>query len=129
MLKRETPIQNAIRLRAGELGVHLFRNNVGACEDKSGRIIRYGLANDSKAMSDAIKSADLIGWTPCGRFLSVEVKHAGFKMPKAPKGRLAAQVKWGELIVAAGGVAGIVCSVEQFEQLLRDHGCGYVFKR
>ncbi len=77
-----------VRLRAAELGYHLFRNNVGQLLDKEGRPVRFGLANDSKALNKALKSGDLIGWetitiTPdmvgqrVARFLSVEVNAGG----------------------------------------------------
>lgn len=63
---KEAAVQTAVRVRAGELGIRLWRNNVGACTDQTGRMIRYGLANDSAQMSKRIKSGDLIGWMPCG---------------------------------------------------------------
>lgn len=60
----EAAVQAAIRVRAGELGVRPWRNNVGACTDATGRLIRYGLANDSAQMQKRLKSSDLIGWLP-----------------------------------------------------------------
>lgn len=118
-MKSEAAIQNDVRKRAGELGIHLFRNNVGACEDaKSGRIIRYGLANDSAAMNKALKSGDLIGWLHDGRFLSVECKHEGWKLPRTPSAREEAQMRWVQMIRNAGGVAGFVASVADFDNLV-----------
>lgn len=60
----EAAVQERIRLRAGELGIHLFRNNVGVAETENGRPIRYGLANDSAQLNKRLKSADLIGILP-----------------------------------------------------------------
>lgn len=118
-MKSESVVQAEVRARAGELGIHLFRNNVGACEDaKSGRIIRYGLANDSAAMNKRIKSGDLIGWTPRGRFLSIECKHEGWKPARTPNDRETAQIRWREMVRQAGGVAGFVTSVADFDRLV-----------
>ena len=52
--------QQRIRLEAPHHGVRLWRNNVGALPDKYGNLVRYGLANESKAMNKKLKSADLI---------------------------------------------------------------------
>lgn len=60
----EAAVQTAIRIRASELGIRLWRNNVGACVDETGRLIRYGLANDSAQMQKRLKSSDLVGWVP-----------------------------------------------------------------
>ena len=68
MSASEAAVQTAIRVRAAELGVRPWRNNVGACVDDTGRLIRYGLANDSAQMQKRLKSSDLIGWLPVGIF-------------------------------------------------------------
>ena len=117
-MKSEAMVQAEVRKRAGELGIHVFRNNVGACEDSTGRAIRYGLANDSHQLSKRLKSSDLIGWTKDGKFLSVECKHEGWKMTGRPSDREAAQLRWISMVKNAGGVAGFVQSVEDFERLL-----------
>lgn len=54
--------QSLVRLEAANKGVRLFRNNSGAFKDDTGRVVRYGLANESKAINDVLKSPDLIGW-------------------------------------------------------------------
>ena len=56
--------QSQVLLEAPRVGARLWRNNVGACEDKTGRIIRYGLANESKQQNAICKSSDLIGIKP-----------------------------------------------------------------
>lgn len=61
---KETPVQQRVRIEAGRLNVLLWRNNNGACYDATGRLIRYGLGNDSKQANDEMKSSDLIGITP-----------------------------------------------------------------
>jgi hypothetical protein len=81
----------------------LFRNNVGAFRDLTGRWIRTGLA---------VGSADLIGIRRDGRFLSVEVKTG--------KARLTAdQRAWAEMILRFGGIAGVAHSVEEALALIR----------
>jgi hypothetical protein len=44
----ESVVQQRIRTEIARLNIDLWRNNSGACEDKTGRVIRYGLCNDSK---------------------------------------------------------------------------------
>lgn len=110
----EAAVQAQVRLEATEKGVKLWRNNVGALPDESGRLVRYGLANDSKELNKVIKSGDLIGWrsvliTPpmvgsrIAQFVSRECKEFGWRY--TGKGREPAQLKWAELIIAAGGDA------------------------
>lgn len=110
----ESRQQSLIRLRAAELGMHLWRNNVGALEDKRGIPVRYGLANESKKQNKELKSGDLIGWEPVlikpemvgqwiARFLSVEVKeelwvYTGDEHEQA-------QLAWAQLVNSRGGRA------------------------
>ena len=110
----EAAVQQQIRLEAARHGVALFRNNNGACMDEGGRLIRYGLANDSAAMNKSLKSHDLIGVTPhvvtvadvgstVGIFTSIEVKRAGWKFTGTVREK--AQLAWGKLIIKLGGRA------------------------
>ena len=110
----EAAVQQQIRLEAARQGAALFRNNNGACMDEGGRLIRYGLANDSAAMNKALKSHDLIGITPhivavadvgstIGVFTSIEVKRAGWKYTGTIREK--AQLAWGKLIIKLGGRA------------------------
>ena len=109
MANLETTLQQEIRLA---LGTHpqtrLFRNQCGALPDpRTGRLVTFGLARGS---------ADLIGWrtitvtqamvgTRLAVFTSIEVK--------VPTGRVRPeQQAWLEAVQGAGGVAGIVRSVE-----------------
>ena len=117
----ETGVQAAVRAEASQRGHRLFRNNVGAGTVlESGSFLRWGLANDSKAVNEKIKSADLIGWqaltiTPdlvgarVAQFLSREIKHPGWKYTGTDREK--AQLKWALLVLAAGGNAGIVTGV------------------
>ena len=64
-LMSEAEIMRRIQVALVKQGCRLFRNNVGLFETKDGRKLRTGLC---------VGSADLIGWTPTGQFLAVEVK-------------------------------------------------------
>lgn len=97
----EARIQSAVRLEAARKGYRLWRNNKGVLLDKRGVPVRFGLANDSKAVSDTWASADLIGWSPTGQFVSVELKAPGGRVSKA-------QENWAALVRAGGGIALIV---------------------
>jgi hypothetical protein len=112
--KSEAWAQSAVRLEASQKGVTLFRNNVGALLDSRKRLVRYGLANDSAAMNDAIKSADLVGLRPVvirpehvghvlGQFVSRECKAPGWAY--GGDEHEAAQLAWANLINAKGGDA------------------------
>lgn len=118
-MKSEAAVQAEIRVRASELGVHLWRNNNGACTDETGRVIRYGLGNDSPQISRRLKSSDLIGWTSTGRFISPECKREGWVYRPGTNERDDAQYAWIQLVRAGGGLAGFVQSVEDFENLLK----------
>lgn len=110
----ENRVSSAVRLEASYRGdIVLWRNNVGALKDETGRLVRYGLANDSKAINDRIKSADLIGiyrrrieprdvGQVIGQFLSVETKRDGWRY--AGTDREAAQCAWAAGVLAWGGV-------------------------
>jgi len=112
--KPEATVQREVRLEAARLDKLLFRNNRGAGKMESGNFVRYGLANDSKKLGDAVKSADLIGIervviTPemvghfIGRFLSVEVKAENWRYTGTPEE--VAQVSWATTINHYGGRA------------------------
>lgn len=116
----EAGVQSAIRLEAAQKGVLMFRNNVGAYEDNTGRWIRYGLANESAQMNGKIKSGDLIGVRPVlitndhvgsliGQFVSREIKRPDWNYLGTPAER--AQLRWIEVISAAGGDACFTNSV------------------
>lgn len=110
----EAAVQSRIRQAAPRLGLHLWRNNVGAGRSEEGQFMRWGLANDSKQLNEVIKSGDLIGArtrvvTPdmvgsvIAQFLSLEVKRYGWKYTGTP--REVAQLNWIDHINAIGGEA------------------------
>lgn len=110
----EGAVQTRIRLEASRKGLRLWRNNVGATPTEDGGFVRYGLANESKQMNDAIKSSDLVGIRPVriegfhvghlfGQFVAREVKAADWHYTGTK--REAAQLKFLELVLSLGGDA------------------------
>lgn len=134
-MSSESANQNHIRRVLHDRGDRLFRNNRGALLDKRGKPVRFGLANDTVAEGEALKSADLIGWevvlvTPdmvgtfIARFKSIEVKPTGWKPPapgplKDTRGKLTAyghyvgQRAWADLVNDEGGIAGFMIDPDE----------------
>ena len=109
----EAGVSQRIRLGFGQRGGMLWRNNVGAFKDETGRWIRYGLANESSQMNLFVKSSDLIGIQPIkitaehvdtmiGQFVAIEVKAPGWTYSGSK--RELAQHKFHELVVSRGGI-------------------------
>lgn len=123
-LAGEARVQSLVRLEAAQAGVWLTRNNVGATLDPdTGRLIRYGLANESKQQNQRVKSADLIGFrkrvilpadvgTVIAQFVSRECKAEGWKY--SGTGREAAQAAWRDFINTNGGDAAFVSGPGSF---------------
>jgi len=119
---REGWVQGQVRMRAPYVGMHLWRNNVGALKDERGVPVRYGLANDSKQLNDRIKSGDLIGIrrvtiTPAmvghviGQFVSRECKAPGWRYTGTPREK--AQLAWASLVQLNGGDAGFIANPDE----------------
>jgi hypothetical protein len=112
-----------IRQEASNYGAVLWRNNSGAFKDAKGRLIRFGLANDSAVHNKKKKSSDLIGLAPDGRFLAVECKKSGWKYTGTEEER--AQKEYLDFVNERGGIA-FFCSnskkfVDIFKKLGHDH--------
>jgi hypothetical protein len=111
---KEQPILKRILLACSRGRSRLWRNNVGQLQDARGQWVRYGVANPG--------GSDLIGWnsveiTPdmvgcrVAIFTAFEVKSA--------KGRVRPeQQAFIDNVKAAGGIAGVVRSVEEAKSLL-----------
>lgn len=110
----EKHVQDMIRCVSGaHEHAYLWRNNVGATQTPDGRMIRYGLCNESKKLNQRFKSSDLIGGTPVtvtadmvGKrvmiFTAVEVKKADWK-PGSDTQRERGQLRFINAVRAAGG--------------------------
>lgn len=116
----EARVQSLVRLAAPSRGMMLFRNNVGVLTNERGVPVRYGLANDSKALNANLKSSDLIGWrtltiTPemvgkgVAQFVSIECKEASWRR-RAGDEHEAAQERWLTLVNSHGGYGKFVTS-------------------
>lgn len=110
----EAEVQQQIRLRAQQHGTPLLRNNSGATFDENGRMVRYGLGNDSSRLNEVFKSPDLIGIWPViitpehvgrtlGVFFGVECKPTGWKFRESDK-RAVAQKNFGDWVINHGGL-------------------------
>lgn len=113
ILTSEAAVQQSCRIQASEMHGRLWRNNVGAGKLDNGAFVRWGLANESKAMNDKIKSADLIGIKPVlikrehvgtiiGQFWSVECKEPKWRFSPIKN---KAQADWALLVQSLGGCA------------------------
>lgn len=129
-MSSEAVIQQQVRLAFASVGP-MFRNNVGACEDKTGRQIRYGLGNDSVQLNREIKSSDLIGitpvtaylatagrWVTLGVFTALEVKSSTWHMTPGDE-RAMAQAKFHAIVREAGGFAGFVTDPVDINSIIR----------
>ena len=121
--RSEAAVQAEVRLECARRGVLLWRNNSGALYDSDGRLVRFGLGNDSPQTNKVMKSSDLIGVGPDGRFHAYEIKEEGWvykgdrpctckpKKPCTPC-REKAQLAFLNLVRSKGGVAAFVTCVE-----------------
>ena len=112
--------EKRIRLEAAKQGILLWRNNVGAVRTSDGRMVRFGLANDSHKMNQHIKSSDLIGIQPIligpehlgttiGQFVAWEVKPQGWRYSGTK--HEVAQKRFLDLVESRGGVGDFYINV------------------
>lgn len=123
----EAAMQSIIRRDFAFIGP-IWRNNSGACEDKTGRLIRYGLGNDSAQLNAVVKSSDLIGIVPVtitpdmigktiGVFTALEVKAPDWTL-RPSDSRGLAQSKFHDIVKKAGGYAGFVASPDDMLKVI-----------
>lgn len=126
----EEAVQNALRLRAAELGGALWRNNSGALPDKTGRIVRFGLGNDSAKLNKVWKSADLVGIVPVvitpnmvgqtlGVFLAIDAKDPATWRGVPKSEHELAQENFFATVRRYGGIGGFAASTADMERLVR----------
>lgn len=120
----ETPITQRIRLDAPHIGAAMWRNNNGACLDSTGRMIRYGLGNDSARLNKLWKSSDLFGILSvtiqpehvgrvAGIALACEVKPTNWT--GALDDHTRAQAAFLQTVRDMGGIGFFARSVEEFK--------------
>lgn len=125
----EAAVQTHTRLELARAGAIVQRNNVGACEDQTGRHIRYGLMNESSKQNEQFKSSDLINIVPVvirpdhvgqtlGVYCAIECKQSGWNLTPGDK-RAQAQLRYLELVRSVGGIAGFVNDPAQVAGLIR----------
>lgn len=96
-VKSEANIQALILMALSQAGCLVWRQDTGAYKDpKSVRLIRYGLCKGS---------SDIIGISPDGKFLAVEVKTKTGRVRPEQETFIAA-------VKRAGGRAGVARSVD-----------------
>lgn len=127
----EEKVQNALRMQMALFhGGSLWRNNSGALPDSTGRIVRFGLGNDSAKLNKVWKSSDLVGILPVtvtpemvgrtfGLFVAVDAKS-----PDAWKGgprteHELAQENFFINVRQLGGIGGFATSTYDLERLLK----------
>lgn len=107
----EAAVMSECRIYSNNYG-RLWRNNNGALKDANGRLVRYGIANDTKEMNKSFKSSDLIGLRPIligpehvgrviGQFWAVETKERGWLWRGTPEEK--AQLAFGLFVRSMGG--------------------------
>jgi hypothetical protein len=110
----EQDVQNLIRIEGAKIGMWLLRNNSGALQDVNGRLIRFGLGNDSTTTNKKIKSSDLIGvWE--GSAVAIECKRSDWRYRATD--RELAQAAFIALWRSHGGLA---CFATCWDDVLRE---------
>lgn len=127
--ENESQVQAQIRLEAPKHGAWLGRNNRGAMMNDKGRLVRFGLANDSDKIDKVFKTGDLVGGTQrmvmpehIGQiwdiYTNVEVKEPGWRFTPGDK-RAVAQLACINYHRKRGGIAGFCTSVIDYRNLLQ----------
>jgi len=117
----ESAVVKRCQVQASKMGGRLWRNHKGAAVLQDGTFMRYGILNESKRISDEIKSSDLIGEYPLlitpemvgttiAQLWLVEVKEPGWHF--TGDAHEMAQLKFLEFGLAAGARACFATSEE-----------------
>ncbi len=104
MGKAENTLQRACLEYLELRQITAWRNNTGVLRNPRGRPVRYGV----------VGSGDIFAVLPDGRFASIECKVNNNK-PSAE------QLDWRAAIQAAGGIAIVARTVDDVEDMLREH--------
>lgn len=126
--KDESTVQQEVQIEAMKYGCTLMRNNNGACTDKDGRLVRYGLGHTSPKQE--FKSSDLIGitkivitpemvGTTIGVFTALEVKKEEWDCKKKLDEHETKQNNFLEWVMLNGGIASFINCVDNLKTILR----------
>lgn len=122
-MSSEAATQQMVRLRMAQRGGIVWRNNSGAAQDaETGRMVRYGLGNDSMQVNRVMKSSDLIGITPVviqpqhvghtiGQFTAYECKAPNWRYRESDD-RAVAQFNFGKKVMSLGGIFQFITNAE-----------------
>lgn len=127
-MSNEAVSQQQIMLALANIGALPYRNNVGACTDDRGRVVRYGLANTSAQLNAVVKSSDIISVVPVtitpdmvgrtvGVFTAIECKRPGWHLTPGDK-RGQAQQKFIDMVVSAGGMGGFATGPDDVSAII-----------
>ncbi|QIG67457.1 hypothetical protein EVB39_128 [Rhizobium phage RHph_TM3_3_9] len=129
----ESRVGAELRLKAVGYGA-LWRNNAGAYSDDTGRMIRYGLGNDSANWWKDWRSGDYAGITSVkvqphhvgrtfGVFTMIEAKKPDWNprdLNRPSNTRERAQMTCLTHVASLGGIAGFATSTADYERYIRD---------
>lgn len=124
----ESAVSQHTQYALTQAGGFAMRNNVGVAFDATGRPIRYGLMNESKAVNSKYKSSDLIDCVPIviqphhvgrtfGLFVALETKHSHWTL-RPSDDHAQAQLRFINLIRRNGGAADFITDADQVNLLL-----------
>lgn len=124
----ESTLQQNVQIQARYFDCTLMRNNRGACSDKTGRLIRFGLGHIGP--KDNYKSVDLIGITKVvitqamvgktlGVFTALEAKEEGWNPNKKLDDHEEKQNNFLQWVKSMGGIASFVHRVDSLKEIFR----------
>lgn len=134
-MRSESELSSDAMVYGSKKGLRFYRNNNGAMQDKTGRLVRYGLrypGGGSDKLNKNEKSPDyiiavpiqvtpeMVGHTLCVMG-GIEMKPEGYNLTsklKNPNTREYAQNKWMERLLSYGGIAGFVTTVSDIDNIL-----------
>ena len=118
---------------SGEYRQRLWRNNSGAAtDDRTGRVIRFGLGNTSPRINAVFKSPDYVGITTIivqphhvgqrmGLFTGLEMKRPGWHLtPGDARGQ--AQNNFLTVVNNSGGIGRFITDPQNYVDILREYG-------
>lgn len=126
----ENDTSQELLINARQFNCVLMRNNSGACTDKDGRLVRYGLGHTSPKQE--YKSSDYIGITKVvitqemvgktlGVYTAFEVKKRDWKSTKKLDDHEVKQNNFLQWVTSMGGIAHFISdpTVDKLKEIFR----------